>query len=145
MKMCKKCGECKPLDQFYRHESGRDGYRNHCKTCVCSRVSLYAKGNPRVLEAKRAYRTSKPEQIKALMRAAYLRRKQDYKDASRKWQAKNRAALGDAYLRAILAATTGVSRLSVSHELVELKREQLTLHRLAKELEGAAKKAKDET
>ena len=33
MKRCKKCGETKPLEDFYRCPGMRDGYRNDCKVC----------------------------------------------------------------------------------------------------------------
>jgi len=33
MKRCKKCGEVKPLQEFYRAAGMRDGFRNDCKRC----------------------------------------------------------------------------------------------------------------
>lgn len=32
-KPCKKCGETKPLTEFYRHPSTKDGHLNTCKPC----------------------------------------------------------------------------------------------------------------
>lgn len=32
-KVCKGCGEVKPLDEFYRHKAMRDGHLNKCRTC----------------------------------------------------------------------------------------------------------------
>lgn len=32
-KLCPKCGETKPLSQFYRHRSSIDGLQYRCKTC----------------------------------------------------------------------------------------------------------------
>ena len=32
-KRCDKCGEVKPLDEFYAMPGMRDGHRNDCKTC----------------------------------------------------------------------------------------------------------------
>jgi hypothetical protein len=34
MKTCSKCGECKPLAEFYKHPGGVGGRRGDCKTCV---------------------------------------------------------------------------------------------------------------
>lgn len=36
-KKCKCCGEVKPLTAFYKHETGKDGYRNSCITCIAQK------------------------------------------------------------------------------------------------------------
>lgn len=33
MKKCKTCGLIKPLSEYYKHKSGKDGYRTKCKDC----------------------------------------------------------------------------------------------------------------
>jgi abortive infection bacteriophage resistance protein len=32
-KFCHKCGQVKPLSEFNKDKSGKDGYANHCKAC----------------------------------------------------------------------------------------------------------------
>ena len=33
-KACKKCGEAKPLSEYYKRKGAKDGHRNDCKACV---------------------------------------------------------------------------------------------------------------
>ena len=40
-KTCIKCGETKPLDDFFRHGRALDGHQNACKACMSVRYALY--------------------------------------------------------------------------------------------------------
>jgi hypothetical protein len=87
MKRCKKCGETKPLEDFYQEKAGRDGHRPECKACnlaakklwyannrdrAIATVKQWQTDNPeRVLESRRAYRAANPEKI----REGHLRRR----------------------------------------------------------------------
>lgn len=35
MKTCPKCGETKPLDEFHKHRTAKDGRQARCKDCAC--------------------------------------------------------------------------------------------------------------
>ena len=39
MKSCIKCGESKPLSEFYKHPYKKDGKQSHCKTCMIETTS----------------------------------------------------------------------------------------------------------
>lgn len=46
MKTCSRCEENKPIEAFYRHPAGADGYMSRCKTCICHIRALHRKANP---------------------------------------------------------------------------------------------------
>ena len=52
MKPCRRCGEVKPLDQFYWHPQMADGHLNVCMVCVKTREKLRRTAN---LERIQAY------------------------------------------------------------------------------------------
>jgi hypothetical protein len=88
MKICKKCGVDKPLDDFYRAAGMRDGHRNDCKVCdlaakraryladpakAIARVKRWQQENPDRVNAAQRARRSKPAS-KRVERAGYLKR-----------------------------------------------------------------------
>jgi 5-methylcytosine-specific restriction endonuclease McrA len=56
-KLCAKCGETKPLTQYYPHKTGRDGYAARCKSCVGRANKAYCAANTdKVRARKQRYR-----------------------------------------------------------------------------------------
>ena len=54
-KTCSKCGETKPLTDFYKDKSASDGHQSWCKRCVC------VDNAQRARKAKAEKRTAKAE------------------------------------------------------------------------------------
>lgn len=50
-KSCRTCGEVKPLTEFYKHQTGKDGHRNDCKPCRRKKQALYVKENYETIRA----------------------------------------------------------------------------------------------
>ena len=86
-KTCKRCGETKPLEGFYKDKKNKDGHRGICKTC--DKAQVYAKrkgpkvsrtlsylfdGYPEIFEqiksmAKKEFRTPEQQILYLLSRA----------------------------------------------------------------------------
>lgn len=127
MKKCTKCGKHKPLDAYYADRRNKDGRVSECKDCFAARS-----------------------------RGVYEKRKNQYVERSMKWRADNRerylqgvrrqtvrqvSSLSDKYVVACLRQC-GINVRQIPSALMEVKREQLRLHRLAKEMQQAAAKEK---
>lgn len=66
---CKVCGETKPITEFYKHSSCKDGHRYDCKKCSMERAKKWQKANP---EKHQLYM----ERVRAKKGAAYYREQQ---------------------------------------------------------------------
>lgn len=76
-KICSKCGEVKPISEFYKRKSSKDGLRSECKACSIARVSEY---NAIHNEEKKAYKSEyyqANKEKKAAYNAAYYQANKD--------------------------------------------------------------------
>jgi len=82
MKRCKKCGELKPLDEFYRATGMRDGHRSECKTCHQAKQQRWYQANREraIAEVKRWQQENK-EHLQEYRREYRQRRKVEERDA----------------------------------------------------------------
>jgi len=81
-KRCSKCGEVKPLTEFYRDARAKDGRRPHCKACITARCQANK-------EARAAYDHARYEANREEILAQARVYREDHKD--------ERAAYGRAY------------------------------------------------
>lgn len=91
METCIRCGNRKPLTDFYRQAGMRDGYRNDCKKCMkvvrrawyernrdyaISRAQRWRDANPdRYEESRRRNREENRDHLRKINRSGHLRRK----------------------------------------------------------------------
>lgn len=65
MKKCSDCRESKPLDEFYKDKSLRDGFRSRCKECSRAHGKAYYKKNKDRIHAKdKRYREENPDRVR---------------------------------------------------------------------------------
>jgi len=64
MKVCKRCGEEKQLDEFYRHPGMKDGHLNECKVCRRAYQKRHADENKESRAAYERERAQRPERKK---------------------------------------------------------------------------------
>lgn len=92
MKVCKKCGIEKPIEDFYVHSQMGDGHLSFCKDCVRNRVHKHRQEN---LERIRKYDRNRPN-AKERMKKEYTNirnNKERYKkhtEQRKKWGKENR-------------------------------------------------------
>lgn len=88
-KTCTKCGETKPLDEFYRHKGKADGVQSECKECKRERQRRYYEENrDKVLDYQRRYREENPEKVREYERRYYKRSRNTIleRDRQRYWR-----------------------------------------------------------
>lgn len=81
MQTCTKCGETKPLPDFYKNPTMRDGYDRQCKVCKRAyRAEHYQKNRERILQWFRDYYAREPEKRRRKAAAKHTQR-----ERSRRW------------------------------------------------------------
>lgn len=151
-RVCRKCGQEKPLSEFVKDKTRELGYSYTCKHCKREHACKYrADNHEKVLERTRKWRVDNPEKVREYDRKYradnhekilehgrkyYAENSERYKKHSRKWHAANREKvremrrykreiLSDGYLRRQLKQRN----LPVTPETIDYKRIQLKLYR----------------
>lgn len=81
MKRCKKCGELKPLSEFYRANGTRDGLRGHCKRCEIARnKAWYRKNKERAIAHAKKWQDANPERVRDYQRQYRIDHAQQFRE-----------------------------------------------------------------
>lgn len=117
-KVCGKCKVEKDVGEFPRDARKSAGVGSTCKVCFSARArETYRLSPDKVLDDCQVYRTKNVEKVRAAHRAT-------------------RSNLKDSYVRCKLRLD---ATFHCHHALIELKREQLMMHRATKELQQTLK------
>lgn len=87
MKNCTKCGELKPLEDYYALSGNKDGRFNECKECTKARVRRHRQENLERIQAYDRERGSS-EHRKANVRRTYRKRVSDPEKRKKEWEYK---------------------------------------------------------
>ena len=84
VKTCKRCGEEKPLSEFYKAPINRDGFRGKCKTCWGADTKRWkADNHNRVVSVRRANRNRARDN---LLQAEYRRKRREAGKTRAHWE-----------------------------------------------------------
>lgn len=89
-KICSKCGDSKPLEQFSRASKEKSGRKSRCKTCVSEDVRAYRDTNhEHVRNQERLYQGRNRDVINVKSRAWYAANKEQAKQTRKAWREQN--------------------------------------------------------
>lgn len=70
LKQCTKCGELKPLSEFYKNKTCKGGYDHRCKSCIKNAITKHREQEPAEVKAiQRQYYIDNKDRIAELRRA----------------------------------------------------------------------------
>jgi hypothetical protein len=91
MKKCYKCKEEKPLVEFSKDKSKKDGLNSSCKTCSKVMVQKYYKENlDKIKVTRKSYNESNKDKIKVYWENYYKVNKETLQEKAREWYKENK-------------------------------------------------------
>jgi len=87
MKKCNKCGQVKPVSEFYKHKGHKDGLSSYCKKCINKRCKKYNQLN------KEKIRKQKREYNKEYLQKEDVKKRR--KEADKKYKKKHRKTINE--------------------------------------------------
>ena len=119
-KKCSKCGEVKPINEFYKQKSCKDGLNSYCKCCMNKKVEEWRKKHPK-------------ERIKHQKK--YINKyKKKYSEYQKKYKKEHIVALlKDCYIKDRLISL-GWGKENITEEIIKEKRNIIKTKRIISKL-----------
>lgn len=160
-KLCPDCSKTLPSEAFGANPNGRYGLNTYCRPCVAARTRAWKQKNyESVIAHKRAYYEANKARLLEQQRQYYRENKTRILEAQRRQPEENRAHvkawakanpekrraqgrrrvqnLAANYVRQCITGRSEISSDAIPPELIDLKRDQLAIKRMARELKKAA-------
>lgn len=100
LKLCAKCGEWKPLDQFNKVASTSEKLRGTCKKCSAKRDLEYARSHPeKSRDRQRRYRDAHPDKVRERKRQYAKANQERARERGHRWHLQNPESRRERYLR----------------------------------------------
>jgi len=91
MKCCGKCGENKPLTEYYKQKSNKDGLYTYCKSCKYNQQrEWFNKNREENLEYHARYRQENKEKIDSQIAEWHEKNPESRAESRRAWKNRNR-------------------------------------------------------
>ena len=142
-KQCCRCKESKSLDEFTKNRSQKDGLCHYCRTCANGQLrDTYHKdvSTSRIKNNTRRFKLYHKDVELSRERGRRSNKQQYWKDIeksrqyNRDKQVRHALELSDMYIKKDLAQGSELTHSDIPQELIELKREQIKLGRVSKEI-----------
>lgn len=141
-KKCSKCGEVKPPSEFGLDRSKKHGLANQCKRCKGATSNAWREKNRERNRAnERAWEERNRGHIRERQRARYRADPEKAKAPTEAWVRANPEKVlavakraRDGLTKAYIASKLRIPVRDLTPELLALKREQLALKRLSREI-----------
>jgi len=89
-KYCKRCDTIKPINEFCKNKSMKDGFCFYCKKCQYEMTAKWAKENPdKAYQKKLKWEKNNPEKVIAASRRRYANNPEIYKAKNKRWRDAN--------------------------------------------------------
>ena len=90
MKKCSSCKELKPLEEYHKDRSSKDGYHHRCTVCnKAHRKAMYQRRKEHFKAKQSEYRRNNPEKVKESKADYYQRNKEKVDQFIQGWRKAN--------------------------------------------------------
>ena len=126
-KKCSTCGEVKPINEFYKQKSHKDGLNSYCKCCMNKKIEEWRKKHPKErIKHQNKYRKKHLKERREYQKK-YQKEHKEYMNKYRKEHVV--ALLKDCYIKNTLISL-GWEKENITEEIIEEKRNIIKTKRI---------------